>query len=98
MTKEFERYMDNYLDLTLLEAYDVITSDTDPWPNTFQAKKKVKFIQQLMDYFQEREEYERCAKLLKIQKEVIDYELENRKPPNRRSRNITNGSSEDISS
>ena len=90
MTKEFERYMDNYLDLTLLEAYDVITSDTDPWPNTFQTKKKVKFIQQLMDYFQEREEYERCATLLKIQKEVINYELENRKSPNRRGRNITN--------
>ena len=86
MTKEF---MDNYLDLTLKEAYDVITSENDPWPNSFQPKKKVKFIQQLMDYFQEREEYERCAKLLKIQKEVTKHELDNRKSSDRRSGNRT---------
>ena len=70
--------MDNYLDLTLREVYDIITSDDDPWPNTFETKKKIKFIQQLMDYFQEREEYERCAELLKIKKQVTN-ELENRK-------------------
>jgi|TARA_A100001391_G_scaffold203103_1_gene194547 hypothetical protein len=81
--------MDNYLDLTLREVYDIITSDNDPWPNSFQPKKKVKFIQQLMDYFQEREEYERCAELLKIQKEVTKYELDNRKSSDRRSGNRT---------
>ena len=36
MTKEF---MDNYLDLTLREVYDIITSDDDPWPNAFETKK-----------------------------------------------------------
>ena len=86
MTKED---MDNYLDLTLIEAYEVITSASDPWPNHFQPKKKIKFIQQLMDYFQGREEYERCAKLLKLQKEVTKYELDNRKPSNRRGRDIS---------
>ena len=95
MTKED---MDNYFDLTLIEAYDVITSNKDPWPNDFQCRKKIKFIQQLMDYFQKKEEYERCAKLLKIQKKVTNYELDNRKPSDRRGRDITNGSSEDISS
>lgn len=89
MTKEFKINMDNYLDLTLIEAYDVITSENDPWPNSFQSKKKIHFIQQLMDYFQEREEYERCAKLLKIQKKVTKHELENRKSPDRRGRDIT---------
>ena len=81
--------MDNYLDLTLIEAYEVITSASDPWPNHFQPKKKIKFIQQLMDYFQEREEYERCAKLLKIKNKVTN-ELDNRKPSDRRSGDITN--------
>ena len=85
--KHGDSKMENYLDLTLIEAYDVITSNQDPWPSSFQSKKKIKFIQQVMDYFQEREEYERCAKLLKIQKEVTKYELENRKSPDRRGRN-----------
>jgi len=70
--------MDNYLDLTLREVYDVLTSSSDPWPNRFQSNKKIKFIDQLILYFQEREEYERCAELLKIKKQVTD-ELENRK-------------------
>ena len=78
--------MDNYLDLTLREVYDVLTGSNDPWPNRFQTEKKVKFIDQLIIYFQEREEYERCAKLLKIQKEVTKYELDNRKPSDRRGR------------
>jgi len=69
--------MDNYLELTLKEAYEVLTSNTDPWPNSFQPDKKIKFIDQLILYFQEKEEYERCAELLKIKNTVTD-ELDNR--------------------
>ena len=85
MIKELD--MDNYLDLTLREVYDVLTSSSDPWPNRFQSNKKIKFIDQLILYFQEREEYERCAKLLKLQKEVTN-ELDNRKSSDRRSGDI----------
>ena len=70
--------MEDYLDMTLKEAYSVLTSNTDPWPNSFQPVKKKKFIDQLISYFQEKEEYERCAELLKIKKQVTN-ELENRK-------------------
>jgi len=70
--------MDNYLDMTLNEAYQVLTSNNDPWPHTFRSYKKIKFIDQLIQYFQDREEYERCAELLKIKNKVTN-ELENRK-------------------
>ena len=70
--------MNNYLHMTLKEAYQVLTSNNDPWPNSFHPVKKIKFIDQLISYFQEKEEYERCAELLKIKKQVTD-ELENRK-------------------
>ena len=73
-----QKAIDNYLDLTLIEAYDVLVSNKDPWPNSFKSRKKIKFIQQLMDYFQDQEEYERCAKLLKLQKTVKNG-LENNK-------------------
>ncbi len=86
MIKELD--MDNYLDLTLREVYEVLTSSSDPWPNRFQPNKKIKFIDQLILYFQEREEYERCAKLLKIKNRVTN-ELDNRKPSDRRSGDIT---------
>jgi len=70
--------MDNYLDMTLKEAYYVLTSTDDPWPNSFQPTKKIKFIDQLISYFQDREDYERCAVLLKI-KNTVTNEMENRK-------------------
>jgi len=69
--------LDNYLDLSLKEAYEVLTSNKDPWPNSFQPTKKIKFIDQLIAYFQEKEEYERCAELLKI-KNTVTNELDNR--------------------
>ena len=63
--------MKNYLDLTLIETYKVLVSDTDPWPRTFEPKKKIKLIDQMIEYFTEREEYERCAKLVKVKEQVI---------------------------
>lgn len=63
--------MKNYLDLTLIETYKVIVSDIDPWPKQFQPKKKIKLIDQMIEYFTEREEYERCAKLVKVKEQVI---------------------------
>ena len=63
--------MKNYLDLTLIETYKVLVSDTDPWPKTFQPKKKIKLIDQMIDFFTEREEYERCAKLVKVKEQII---------------------------
>jgi len=70
--------MEDYLDMTLIDAYEVLTSNKDPWPNSFAPKRKIKFIDQLISYFQEREEYERCAELLKI-KNTVTNELDNRK-------------------
>jgi len=64
--------MDNYIDLTLREVYEVLTSSTDPWPNKFQTQKKIKLIDQLIEHFTDEEEYERCAKLVKLKEQVIE--------------------------
>ena len=38
----------------------------------FPEQKKTKFIDQLITYFQEREEYEQCAELLKVKNMIIN--------------------------
>ena len=83
---QFQPNIGPYLDLTLIEAFDVITSSKDPWPHSFESHRKIKFIDQLILYFQEREEYERCAELVKIKNKVTN-ELDSRKSSDRRSRN-----------
>ena len=67
-----------FIAVALIETYKVLVSDTDPWPRTFEPKKKIKLIDQMIEYFTEREEYERCAKLVKVKEQVIK-DVENNK-------------------
>ena len=65
---------ENYLDLTVEEVYDVITN-INVWPSGFTKQMKIKFINGMIDHFEEREEYEKCAKL-----HTIVQRLENNQP------------------
>ena len=58
---------ENYLDLTIEEVYDVVTN-VNVWPRSFDNEKKISFINALIKYYQheDREEYEKCAKLHRI--------------------------------
>ena len=56
---------ENYLDLTVEEVYDVITN-INVWPRSFTIEMKIKFINQMINHFEQREEYEKCAKLQRL--------------------------------
>jgi len=77
--------VDNYLDLTIEEVYDVI-SNVHIWPASLNDNvKKINFLNSMIKYFIEKEEYEKCAKLQRL----ID-ELENREQDSGRSRVVPN--------
>ena len=58
---------DNYLDITVEEIYTIIDlTDKVPWPNNFTIKKKILFLESIRDYFINKEEYEKCARLQNI--------------------------------
>ena len=71
---------ENYLDLTIEEVYDVITN-INVWPRGFTKEMKISFINKMIQHFEEREEYEKCAKL-----HSIVQRLENNKSDIGRSR------------
>ena len=79
-----ETTVENYLDLTIDEVYDVI-SNTNVWPSTFDQNKKIKLMNSMIKYFIDKEEYEKCQQL----QNIID-ELDNNQQSSRRSRNIAN--------
>ena len=56
---------ENYLELAIDEVYDVITS-INAWPRNFTSEMKTSFINGMIKHFEEREEYEKCAKLYAI--------------------------------
>jgi|TARA_R100000951_G_C2640704_1_gene180846 hypothetical protein len=72
-----ELLVENYLDLTIDEVYDVI-SKINAWPPSFDKGKKIKFMNSMIKYFIEKEEYEKCA----ILQGIVD-ELENSKQADR---------------
>jgi protein-arginine kinase activator protein McsA len=71
---------ENYLDLTIDEVYDVI-SHVNVWPASFDIDKKIKLMTRMINYFVEKEEYEKCAFL----QEYING-LENNKQTDRHGR------------
>ena len=79
-----ETSVENYLDLTIDEVYDVI-SNVNVWPSTFDRNKKIKLMNSMIKYFIDKEEYEKCQQL----QNIID-ELDNNQQSSRRSRNIAN--------
>jgi len=62
--------VENYLDLTIEEVYDVITN-INVWPRSFTNEMKIKFINGMIQHYEDREEYEKCAKL----KRILDVQL-----------------------
>jgi len=59
---DMQTMVENYLDLTVEEVYDVITN-INVWPKDFTKEMKISFINRMIKHFEEREEYEKCAKL-----------------------------------
>lgn len=72
---------DNYIGLAIEEVYEVIRSGT-PWPREFNMSRKVNMLNGLINYFEAKEEFEKCAYL----KQQLD-ELENPKSTIRSPRN-----------
>jgi hypothetical protein len=62
---------ENYLDLAIDEVYDVITN-INAWPNSFTSEMKISFINGMIKHFEDREEYEKCAKLYTIIQRLED--------------------------
>jgi hypothetical protein len=72
---------ENYLELTVEEVYSIIIG-AGCWPEQFDKEKKKFLLSNMMNYYAELEEFEKCT----IIQRAID-ELENPKPGRRSLRN-----------
>ena len=60
----------NYLDVTLRDAYELIVS-RNPWPRTFTNSMKLDLLDKLIEYFEGTQEYERCQRLESIKSDIL---------------------------
>jgi hypothetical protein len=62
--------MNEYLGVTMDEAYYLLTTHRSPWPKGFTTSKKLQLIDKFVEYYQTSEEYERCAELMKLRERI----------------------------
>ena len=59
----------SYAEIAIEEVYDIII-DTGLWPSTFNNTKKTDMLEMMISYFQEKEQYEKCAELQRVLEEI----------------------------
>jgi hypothetical protein len=62
--------MNEYLGVTMDEAYHLLTTHRSPWPKGFTTAKKLQLVDKFVEYYQSTEEYERCAELMKLRERI----------------------------
>ena len=62
--------MENYLELAIEEVYDILC-EQDYWPRHFTVKDKHDMLDQMMEYFAAKDEFEKCIRLQSIKQSII---------------------------
>lgn len=62
---------ENYLKMALDICFDLVIDPNYHWPDSFNDTMKKRFIESFIDYYQESEDYERCAKIQETYKKIL---------------------------
>lgn len=58
------------------DLYSLITHPTKKvWPTHYGKVKKLQFMDKLIQYFEKRDDYEKCARLTEVKKEIANGQL-----------------------
>ena len=65
-----EVIMDNYIDLTIEEIYEIICEGNHYWPSYMSVDDKIELLENMMTYFAGQDDFEKCIRLQKIADEI----------------------------
>jgi hypothetical protein len=60
----------DYKKLLVEDTYDLIVMRKNPWPISWTRARKIKMITEMIEYFEEQNEFEKCQILKDIQKDI----------------------------
>jgi hypothetical protein len=60
----------DYKKLLVEDTYDLIVMRKNPWPISWTRARKIKLITEMIDYYEEQNEFEKCQVLKDIQKDI----------------------------
>jgi hypothetical protein len=68
-----------YFDVTMDEVYDLLTHHKNPWPASFSKARKLQLLDNIIEYYTEQEEFERCAVLTALRNRLLKQTITSRK-------------------
>ena len=60
----------DFTELIIHDMYDVLTMNDDPYPDTYTDEMKLEFIDKLLSYLLDKDEYEMCATLQGMKRDI----------------------------
>jgi hypothetical protein len=63
--------MDNYLDLAIEDVYEILCEGEYQWPKQFTVTEKHDMLDQMMEYFASKDEFEKCIRLQTIKQSIV---------------------------
>ena len=64
---------DNKMPMVMHDVYQLLTDNKDPWPSaSFSHEKKLDLLDNIIEYWEVKEDYEKCSKLQSIKTRIQD--------------------------
>ena len=67
----------NYEKRVMIQAFNILTKKDFEWTDEFSLEMRNQFLDLLLNYFTEIEHYEKCAVIVKLQKQSLEIMNEN---------------------
>ena len=67
----------NYEKRVMIQAFNILTKKDFKWTDEFSLEMRKQFLELLLNYFTEIEHYEKCAVIVKLQKQSLEIMNEN---------------------
>ena len=67
----------NYEKRVMIQAFNILTKKDFEWTDEFSLEMRKQFLDLLLNYFTEIEHYEKCAVIVKLQKQSLEIMDEN---------------------
>lgn len=65
----------DYSDIIIEDIFHLLKENKNPWPRRFSKKQKLEFLDNLIENYEEKQEFEKCSILKGIKTEVINQRL-----------------------
>lgn len=70
----------DYTDMVIADMYEILTIHKNPWPSNFTKRKKLEFLDKIIAYLTDTEQFEKCKVLIRMKEKIANESISKNKP------------------